>query len=47
MKNGVPFNVAFSVSELMAHEKHAMSIVFSEFEGGVFDFNTWKWEKKE
>jgi len=47
MKNGVPFNVAFSVKELMRHEKHAMSIVLSEFEGGSFDFNTWRWEEKD
>lgn len=47
MKNGVPFNVAFSVTELLKYEKHAMSIVFSEFEGGAFNFETWSWEKKE
>lgn len=47
MKNGVPFNVAFSVTELLKYERHAMSIVFSEFEGGAFNFETWSWEKKE
>ena len=47
MRNGVPFDVAFSVKELMKHEKHAMGIVFSEFEGGKFNFSAWQWEENK
>lgn len=47
MKNGVPFDIVFSTGNLSAHERHAMAIVFSELEGGRFNWHTWSWEKQE
>lgn len=47
MKNGVPFHMVFKVDELMRHEKFAMTIVFSEFEGAKFNFDSWSWEEKK
>ena len=45
MKNGVPFNVAFGqVSNLQDIERSAMAIIFSEFEGSKFKWNTLSWE---
>jgi hypothetical protein len=38
LKNGVPFAMLFSCDELLPHEFMAMSITFSEFEGGEFDW---------
>jgi len=47
MKNGVPFSVLFDVAQLMHHEMEAMSIVMSQLEGGVFNWDSWEWEKPE
>lgn len=48
MKNGVPFDVAIGRSgvKLDRLERMAMSITFSEMEGGEFDFNAMTWKKK-
>jgi hypothetical protein len=46
MKNGVPFDKLFSIDFFEQHEREAMSIVFSQFEGGEFDWNSWSWVEK-
>lgn len=48
MKNGVPFEVAIGRTGVTLDrlERMAMSITFSELEGGEFDFNTMSWKKK-
>lgn len=49
MKNGVPMHVALGRDDpavsLDKFERMAMSIVFSEIEGGEFDFDTRTWKK--
>lgn len=44
MKNGVPFDVAFSLED---EEAFAYGIVFGEFEGGSWDWNIMDWSKKD
>ncbi len=53
MKNGVPFHVALGHRsdapqpvQLDKIERMAMSITFSELEGGEFDFNSMSWRKQ-
>ena len=46
MKNGVPFEIAFGRPDRLTHaERQAMSIVFSQCEGGEFDFDTMEFKK--
>lgn len=45
MKNGVPFHVVFKITDLMPHEKFAMAIVFSEFEGNKYNWALMKFEE--
>lgn len=47
MKNGVPFCSLFGNERLMAHERMAMSITFSEFEGNEFDWQSMKFIEKK
>lgn len=47
LKNGVPFTIAFGVTDMASHERHAMAIVFSELEGATFNWQTWAWEKQD
>lgn len=47
MKNGVPFEVIFDVKKLMPHERIAMGVVMSGFEGNVFDWDKMKFEEAE
>ncbi len=44
MKNGVPFDVAFSLS---TEERTAWGIIFCEFEGGSYDWDAMTWRKPE
>ena len=45
MKNGVPFSVALGqTSDLEDVERSAMAIIFSEFEGNKFKWQTLSWE---
>jgi hypothetical protein len=48
VKNGVPFDVAHALMrggpEGQA-EAYAMAIIFGEFEGGQFDFETGRWKQ--
>jgi len=37
----------FDCDLLMPHERSAMSIVFSEHEGGKFNWQTWKFEEQQ
>ncbi len=53
MKNGVPFQIALgkrfddpNVVQFDKLERMAMSITFSELEGGEFDFNSMSWRKQ-
>lgn len=47
MKNGVPFDVAFALMrggpEGQA-EAYAMAVIFGEFEGGIYSWETGKWQ---
>jgi hypothetical protein len=43
VKNGVPFKAVFQVESLLEHERFAMSVVFSEFEGNEFDWSGMRW----
>jgi hypothetical protein len=52
VKNGVPIHVALGNPsdvpqriQLDRLERMAMSIVYSEFEGGEFDFGSMSWKK--
>jgi len=45
MKNGVPFHIVFKITELLPHERFAMAIVFSEFEGNKFNWTTKQFEE--
>ena len=54
MHNGVPFRAAFDMSpaeeaslKLDAPERAAFSIVFSQFEGGLFDWDRMAWEERK
>jgi hypothetical protein len=49
VRNGVPFLVAFGdgCEFLNDDERVAMSILFSEFEGGKFDFDSMSWKRPE
>lgn len=42
VKNGVPFDVAFSVD---AVKRHAWSIMFSEMEGNEYDWDAMTFKK--
>ena len=44
MKNGVPFDVAMSLPEL---ERAAFAISFGEIDGGVFNFETMRWDDQK
>lgn len=44
MKNGVPFETAFSMSDEL---RAAFAINFSRFEGQVFNWTTWAFEKRD
>jgi hypothetical protein len=43
VKNGVPFDVAFSLSET---ERMAYCINFGTFEGNVWDYESMAWVKR-
>lgn len=43
MKNGVPFDVAFSLDEV---KRTAFCIIFSEMEGAAFDWNTMRFKEE-
>jgi hypothetical protein len=48
MKNGVPFDIAFGLPDLLPHEKMAMSITFSEMESGkIFNWQTMDFEERK
>jgi len=44
LKNGVPFDVAFSLSDGM---KSAFCIAFGELDGFRFNFSSGEWEKSQ
>jgi hypothetical protein len=44
VKNNVDFDVAFSLPPL---EVAAWAIIFGQFEGGVFDFSSMRWQKSK
>lgn len=44
MRNGVPYDVAFSLGD---RERAAYAIVLSQFEGGRFDWETFTFKKPE
>lgn len=44
VKNGVPFDVAFSLKPI---EAMAWSIIFGELDGSEFDWNAMAWKKPE
>ncbi|MBV8049000.1 MAG: hypothetical protein JO171_17760 [Paludibacterium sp.] len=46
MKNGVPFDQVFECERLAAHERVAMSIVFSEIEGNEWDWSAMKFKEQ-
>ncbi len=43
MKNGVPYDVAFSLSPV---DVTAYGIIFGEFEGNLFDWGCMAWKDK-
>jgi hypothetical protein len=43
VRNNVPFDVAFSLDET---KRAAFAIVFSEFEGATFDWETFRFEAR-
>ena len=44
IKNGIPYDVAFGLSD---ERRTAWAIVFSEFEGGKFDWLNWQWKETQ
>jgi hypothetical protein len=44
VRNGVPFDVAFSLGEV---ERAAWCVIFSEFEGATFDWRTLRFEDRD
>lgn len=44
MKNGVPFDVAFSLD---AEDRLNMVVIFGTFEGGSFDWSELRWRGKD
>ena len=44
MKNGVEFDVAFSLDDAKAM---AWAIIFGQFEGGKWNWNTFRWDKPD
>jgi hypothetical protein len=49
MKQGVPFRVAFDMTEplyLDEEERFAMAVVLGEFEGGKFSWEACRWLEK-
>ncbi|EXF96288.1 hypothetical protein HK44_020665 [Pseudomonas fluorescens HK44] len=47
MKNGVPFSVVFECDYLDEYERMAFSIIFSEFEGSEFDWDSMTFKEKK
>lgn len=50
MKYGVPFDVAFAMSEGEPELNAmglAMTVIFGEFEGGKFNWENFEWEKRQ
>lgn len=43
MKNGVPYDVAFSLPPAL---RLAYAIAFGQFEGGKFDWGRMQWEER-
>jgi DNA-directed RNA polymerase subunit K/omega len=43
VKNGVPFDVAFSLPD---EERKAWSIALGEIDGGKFNFDMGRWEER-
>ncbi len=43
VKNGIPFDVAASLDD---EERLAWSVIFGEFEGGHFEWETLSWKKE-
>ena len=43
VKNGVPFDVAFSLDD---EERSAWAIIFCQFEGNKFDWTRGRWAEK-
>jgi hypothetical protein len=47
VKHGVPFDVAFALSEGgMEAELIAYQVIFGELEGGTFNFDRMEWEDR-
>jgi hypothetical protein len=44
VRNGIPFDVAFSIDDVT---RAAWSIVFSEMEGNVFDWSTMRFKDQD
>ena len=44
VRNGVPFDVAFSLSDV---DRTAWSIMFGEMDGGKFNVSTMRWEERK
>lgn len=47
VRNGVPFDRVFECDRLMPHERQAMSITFSEFEGNEWDWQAMQFKEKK
>jgi hypothetical protein len=43
VKNGVPYDVAFSLPEV---DVAAYGIIFNEFDGAEFDFGRWAFKER-
>jgi hypothetical protein len=44
VKNGVPFDIAFSLSD---HEAMGWGIIFGQFDGGAWDWSRMAWKPPE
>ena len=44
MDHGVPWDVAFGVNDNL---RQALNIIFGQLEGGVFNFNSMRWEERK
>jgi hypothetical protein len=44
VKNGVPFDVAFSLDET---DRLAYAIILGKFEGGEWDFSRMRWAERK
>lgn len=47
MRNGVPFDLLFECVDLADYERLAMSVMFSEFEGNKFNWETMMFEERK